>query len=96
MFKYNFKSRSLETIFDKVTHIVGSYNFSKFSDYIDHYEIVKYKETIALAIKAEAIEEFIILNLYDNQTQGRCSINGKICAFSIQEDGKYIYVSQTL
>lgn len=96
MYKYNFKTRSLQTIFDNVTHIVGSYNFSKLSNNIKDFEIVKYKETVALAIKAESIEEFIIMNLYDNQTQGRCSINGKICAFSIQEDGKYIYVSSTL
>ncbi len=93
MYKFNFKKRELSTIFDDVTHFVMSMNFSAFSENIEDYSVIKYKNSIALALKAEVIEDFVILKIYDNGCQGKCSINGRYLSFSIQENGKYIYLT---
>jgi len=92
MYKFNFKTRELSTIFDNITHFVMSMNFSAFSMNVEDYEVIKYGKCVALALKAEVITEFSIIKLYDNNVQGKCYINGHYLSFSIQE-GKYIYLS---
>lgn len=93
MYKFNFRTRELSTIFDGVTHFAMSMNFSSFSLNVEDYEVIKYKNSVALALKAEVIENFVVLKIYDNGGAGKCSINGHVLSWSLHQEGKYIYLS---
>ena len=94
MYKYNFKTKELSTIFDGVTHFVSLNQLSSLSDNKKDFEIIKYKNMISLALKANTVEDFQIVKMWENgdYPAGKCRINGKLLKFSFQCDGKYIFL----
>jgi len=98
MYTYNFQTRELSTIFDNVSHFISSNPMSKISAHKEDYEIIDYKNCVSLALRAEAIENFQILKMWDSgcSTAGKCRVNGKFFHFSLQCDGQYIFLSNVL
>jgi hypothetical protein len=92
MYTYNFKTRSYQTVFDHVEWFVFFSNLVKLDYPIDSFEIIPYKSTIAIGLKADVVEDFHILKLYDAYS-GRCEIQGKRYSFSVQENGRTIFLS---
>lgn len=93
MYKYNFKTKVLSTIFDNVKFFVFSSSILNIRTLpTELFCVIEYKGMVCLALEAHLVEEFQITKIYDTNNSGKCILFGNAYSWSLQ-DGDKIFLS---